>query len=85
VGANRRPDPEPLETNDVAIVTVGTAAWAVALGAILLLGGGLDDGRQESWAWVCAAGVFLGLIGIRYVRRRRTAMRAGARAERPAG
>jgi hypothetical protein len=85
VAANRRPDPEPLETNDVAIVTLGTAAWAVALVAILLLGGGLDDGHQESWAWVCAAGVFLGLIGIRYVRRRRAALRAESGTRRPAG
>ena len=83
--ANRRPDPEPLETNDVAIVTLGTVAWAVALVAILLFGGGLEDGHQESWAWVCAAGVFLGMIGIRHVRRRRSALRARLESERPAG
>ncbi|MEO6206199.1 MAG: hypothetical protein ABIO67_12595 [Mycobacteriales bacterium] len=27
----RRPDPEPLETDDVRLVAVGTGLWAVAL------------------------------------------------------
>ena len=26
-----RPDPEPLETNDVALVAAGTALWTIAL------------------------------------------------------
>jgi hypothetical protein len=40
-----------------------------------------DEGRS-SWAWICAAGVLLGLLGVRYVRRRRAAMRSVSGHER---
>lgn len=75
--APRRPDPEPLEADDVAIVTVGTVVWAIALVASLVFHDRLADGGNESWAWIFLAGTFLGLIGIRYVRRRRAAIRRG--------
>jgi len=74
VPANRRPDPEPVETDDVAIITAGTALWALALVVLLVLRGRLED---DDWVWVAAAGTFLGLLGIRYVRRRRAARRSG--------
>jgi hypothetical protein len=75
VPTTRRPDPEPLETDDVAIVTVGTVLWALALVASLVFHDRLADGGREDWTWVFLAGTFLGLIGIRYVRRRRAALR----------
>ena len=71
----RRPDPEPLETNDVAIVTVGTVLWGVALLASLVFHDRLADGGNEGWIWIFLAGTFLGLIGVRYVRRRRAELR----------
>jgi MFS family permease len=71
----RRPDPEPLETNDVAIVTVGTVLWAIALVASLIFRGRLADSGNEGWVWIFLAGTFLGLIGIRYVRKRRAELR----------
>lgn len=64
-----------METDDVAIVTVGTALWAVALAATLLFHDRLDDQGRDSWVWVATAGLFLGLIGVRHVRRRRAARR----------
>ena len=73
----RRPDPEPLETDDVAIVTVGTVLWALALVASLVFHDRLAGDGNENWTWVFLAGTFLGLIGIRYVRRRRAARRRG--------
>ena len=73
----RRSDPEPLETNDVAIVTVGTVLWGVALLAALVFHDRLADGGNEGWIWIFLAGTFLGLIGVRYVRRRRAAIRRG--------
>jgi hypothetical protein len=73
----RRPDPEPLETDDVAIVTVGTVLFAVALVASLIFHDRLADGGNENWTWIFLAGTFLGLIGVRYVRRRRAAIRRG--------
>lgn len=77
--ANRRPDPEPVETDDVAIITAGTVLWVLALVVLLVLRGRLED---DDWVWVAAAGTFLGLLGIRYVRRRRAARRSGAAGSR---
>jgi hypothetical protein len=71
-----------LETDEVVGVTVGTALWGVALVVTLALQGRLDDGR-DSWAWISAAGLFLGLLGIRYVRRRRAAQRAEPDQDQP--
>ena len=75
MAAPRRPDPEPLRTDDVTAVTVGTIAWAVLLVVLLVLHNRLEDQGRESWVWVAAAGLFLGLVGIRTVRRRRAALR----------
>ena len=77
MAAPRRPDPEPLRTDDVRAVTIGTVAWAVLLVVLLILGDRLDEQGRGSWVWVAAAGVFLGLVGLRTVRRRRAALRRG--------
>jgi hypothetical protein len=66
----RRPDPEPLETDDVRIVAIGTALWVLALVLTLIFRGRLSDNGNEDWVWIALAGAFLGLIGIRHVRRR---------------
>ncbi|MEU6041653.1 DUF2530 domain-containing protein [Actinomadura sp. NPDC047616] len=62
----RRPDPPPLETNDVRVAVAGTAAWAVALVVLLIVG--LPDERQW-WLWVCVAGIVTGLFGVWYIPR----------------
>ena len=64
-----------METDDVAIVTLGTVLWALGLMAALVLRDRLDDQGRDSWVWVAAAGLFLGLVGLRQVRRRRAARR----------
>lgn len=74
----RRPDPEPLRTDDVTAVTVGTLAWGVLLVVLVAMYGRLEDDGRESWVWIAAAGFGLGLYGIWHVRRRRAAL---ARAE----
>jgi peptidoglycan/LPS O-acetylase OafA/YrhL len=70
----RRPDPPPLETDDVRTVAVGTALWGVALVVLALLSV-TDATRVESW-WLatCACGLVLGLAGVQYCRRRRDAI-----------
>jgi hypothetical protein len=73
--APRRADPDPLETDDVAIVTLGTALWGIGLLVAIVLRDRLADGGKEDWVWIFLAGTFLGLIGVRYVRRRRAALR----------
>lgn len=78
MAAPRRPDPEPLATDDVRVIVVGTVLWAVALVLAVALHGRLEDSGRDKWVWVAAAGLGLGLVGIRYVRRRRAALRAGS-------
>jgi hypothetical protein len=82
MAAPRRPDPPPLETNDVAIVAGGTLAWAVA--CVALVGARLAGAEVHSW-WIvmCAAGAGLGVIGVAYCRRRRDAIARDAGAANP--
>ncbi len=68
----RRPDPEPLETDDVRLVAAGTALWAVAL---VVLGVAKLAGAEVHgwWLWMCVTGIVLGLLGVRTCLRRRSA------------
>lgn len=66
----RRPDPLPLEVNDVALITAGTAVWALALVVLLVLKA-FDVAIHTWWIEMCVAGFLLGLLGIRVCRRRK--------------
>ena len=69
----RRPDPEPLETDEVRLVAGGTALWAVALVALVIARlAGADIAGW--WIAMCASGAVLGLAGLRYCQRRRAAI-----------
>jgi hypothetical protein len=70
----RKPDPEPLETNEVRVLLVGTAAWLVAFVVLLPLYDRLMTAGRGWWLWTCLAGFGLGLWGIYLVRRRRAAL-----------
>jgi hypothetical protein len=70
-----RPDPPPLETNDVAIVAGGTALWAVALVVVVVLRLTGQD-VHGWWIWMCASGTALGLLGVRTCARRKRALAA---------
>ena len=71
----RRGRPEPLATDGVAAVAVGTGVWGVALVATLVLWGSLSDDGRLWWVPTCVCGVVLGLIGLAYSVRRRDALR----------
>jgi hypothetical protein len=77
----RRPDPPPLETDDVKLVAVGTLAWAVGLVVLLALAA-VDVDVQGWWIAMCAYGVALGLVGVRYCQRRHAAIEQGRRLPR---
>ena len=62
----RRPDPPPLQTNDVLVAVVGTVAWAIAL--VVLLFVGLPE-ADRWWLWVCVGGLAIGLYGIWFIPR----------------
>jgi len=67
--ADRRPDPPPLRTNDRATVLAGIVAWAVLWLVALVAHGRLADAGHGWWLWTPPAGIVLGLLGLRYLRR----------------
>jgi hypothetical protein len=73
VAAPRRPDPAPLETNDVIIVAGGTALWAVALVVLLVLQAAGSE-IHSWWIVMCLEAIALGAIGIRFCSRRQRAI-----------
>ncbi|MFI0409865.1 DUF2530 domain-containing protein [Actinomadura sp. 3N508] len=81
----RRPDPPPMQTNDVRIAAAGAAAWAVAFVVLLIVGLPSED---RWWLWVCATGFASGMFGVWYVPRlqaRRASQEAARAAQRKAG
>ena len=61
---------EPLEINGITAVMVGTIVWTVATVIMILMRDQLEASGRGNWVWICACGVLLGLLGIRYTRRR---------------
>ena len=61
---------EPLEINGITAVIVGTIVWTVATVIMILMRDQLEASGRGNWVWICACGVVLGLLGIRYTRRR---------------
>jgi hypothetical protein len=70
----RRPTPPPLVVDEVKVVAVGTAAWAVAFLVLLPFAGRLEDDGRLWWLGACGFGFVLGLIGLAYCVRRRAAI-----------
>ena len=70
MAAPHRPPPEPLQTHDLKAVLVGIAVWSVALVILLARAFSTDGDSDDRWVWVCLAGLVLGAVGVRHVRRR---------------
>ncbi len=70
----RRPDPPPLETDDVRTVVVGTGLWLVGLAVLLVLRVTGATRVEGWWMAMCACGAVLGLAGVRYCHRRQAAI-----------
>lgn len=77
----RRPDPPPIQSNDVLIAAVGAAAFAVAFVVLLFVPLASGEGW---WRWVCLVGSLMGLFGCWYIPRlqRRRVEAAARRAAR---
>jgi Protein of unknown function (DUF2530) len=74
--SERRPDPEPLRTDDRKAVLVGTAVWAGMLAATLALRADLVAQGRGWWVWTCIAGAGLGLAGLAFVHHREVRQRS---------
>lgn len=75
-GSSPRPDPEPLELDDTRVVAGGTALWLLAL-VVLLVADLLGADVPGWWPAMCACGAALGVVGLRYLARRKRARRRG--------
>ena len=65
-----------MQTDDLRVVAIGTALWLVALVATLVFHDRLAEHNNDDWVWVALAGLFLGFVGLRYVRRHQRARAA---------
>ena len=69
-----RPDPGPLQTNDVVIIAIGTAAWVAGLLVLLALRVTGTAEVRDWWLGMCGYGIALGVYGMYYARRRHLAI-----------
>ncbi|MGV8857806.1 DUF2530 domain-containing protein [Rhodoglobus sp.] len=69
--SERRPDPQPVETDDRKAMLVGIVAWVIALAVLLLFIEPLNAAGNLWWLWTAVAGLVLGLIGLVYTHVRR--------------
>lgn len=60
---------EPLTVTGVTAVTIGTAGWGIATLVLFLKQDSLSADSQN-WPWIALAGFVLGLLGMRYTKRR---------------
>lgn len=68
--SERRPDPEPLETDDRPVVWLGIAVWLVLLVLAVAFRDRLADDGHGWWVWTPVVGIALGLAGLRTISRR---------------
>ena len=50
----RRPAPEPIATDEVRVVAVGTALFAIGLVLTLIFHDRLEDDGRGDWVWIMA-------------------------------
>ena len=60
----------PLEVNGITAVTVGTGVWSVATLVMVLMRDQLETSGRGNWIAIGVCGIILGLLGMRYTKRR---------------
>ena len=70
VKSSQNTELEPLSVTGITTVTKGTLVWAALLVAALIGRKPLIDAGRGDWIWIAATGTLLGLLGIRYTKRR---------------
>lgn len=64
--SERKPDPQPVKTDDRKAMLVGIALWLAALAACLVFLAPISAAGMTWLLWTCVAGIALGLAGILY-------------------
>ena len=65
---------QPMETNDLLIVAIGTALFGVAFVILLTMRTSLERSGHGRWPWIALSGMLLGLIGLVYCHRRQQSL-----------
>ena len=60
----------PLEVNGITAVTLGTGIWSVATLVMVLMRDQLEASGRGDWIAIGFSGIILGLLGMRYTKRR---------------
>jgi hypothetical protein len=60
----------PLEVNGITAVTIGTGIWSVATLIMVLMRDQLEASGRNNWISIGVCGIILGLLGMRYTKRR---------------
>jgi hypothetical protein len=60
----------PLEVNGITAVTLGTGIWSVATLIMVLMRDQLEASGRGNWIAIGVCGIILGLLGMRYTKRR---------------
>ena len=66
----RRPDPEPVKSDDRKAVLVGLVLWLVALAGLLVFLQPILDGGHGWWLWTALVGLGLGLVLLVFAHRK---------------
>jgi hypothetical protein len=61
---------KPLEINGITAVTIGTGIWSVATLVMVLMRDQLEASGRGDWVAIGVCGIILGLLGMRYTKRR---------------
>ncbi len=80
--AVERAAPQALDVDGIAVVSLGTVLWGIALVVAIAVHGRLERHGHLWWVAAAAVGFGLGLLGVAYCTRRRR--RLGAVDGRPA-
>lgn len=70
VGEPQKKELTPLEVNGITAVTIGTVVWLVVTLVMVLMRDQLESAGRGNWINIGIAGIILGLLGIRYTKRR---------------
>lgn len=67
---DRRPNPDPVRTDDRAAIVAGLALWAIAAVVLLIFMKPLLASGHGWWLWTCIGGIGIGFGGLVYTHRR---------------